>query len=351
MPKHQSSRGLSGGPSPSGAKGGLGQHFLKNPLVVKGIVDKSNINQNDTVLEIGPGTGNMTVQLLEKAKKVSAIELDHRMVTELKKRVQNTEHEKKLEIIQGDCLKLDWPFANLLVANIPYQISSPIIFKLLAHKPKLKYAVIMVQEEFAQRLIAKPGEKSYCRLSVDVKLLADVKHIMKVGRNNFNPPPKVDSVVIKIEPKITIPPINFNEWDNLLRICFTRKNKTLRASLTTKPAIKIFEMNFENFITKSSSSPSISSLSEIANLLQSSSISTPNKDDISSFVSKEDDISKIDIKDDIVINPKQSKIKSLVESVLNETNLSDKRSSKLDVDDFILLLSAMNRKGMHFNSS
>jgi SAM-dependent methyltransferase len=138
--------GHAAGPAPSGAKGGLGQHFLKNPLVVNGIVAKSHIKPTDTVLEVGPGTGNMTMKLLEVAKKVIAIELDPRMVVELTKRVQGTEHESKLELIYGDVLKLDLPYFDVFVANIPYQISSPLVFRLLAHRPAPRAAVIMFQE-------------------------------------------------------------------------------------------------------------------------------------------------------------------------------------------------------------
>jgi len=113
-----------------------GQHILKNPLVIQSIIEKSAIRPTDIVLEIGPGTGNLTVKLLEKAKSVTAYEIDPRLVAELQKRVQGTAFQSKLNIVIGDVLKSSsLPRFDLCVANIPYQISSPLVFKLLTHRP------------------------------------------------------------------------------------------------------------------------------------------------------------------------------------------------------------------------
>lgn len=199
-----------------------GQHILKNPLVVHSIVEKSGIKSTDVVLEIGPGTGNLTMKLLEKAKKVIAVELDPRMVLELTRRVQGTPYQHQLQIIHGDVMKVALPYFDICVANIPYQISSPLTFKLLAHRPSFRAAVIMYQHEFAMRLVAKHGDPLYCRLAVNTQLLARVHHLLKVGKNNFRPPPKVDSSVVRIEPRNPPPPINFLEWDGLVRLCFGR---------------------------------------------------------------------------------------------------------------------------------
>lgn len=108
---------------------------MKNPLIIQSMVEKAAVRPTDVVLEIGPGTGNMTVKLLDKAKKVIACEVDTRMVAELQKRVQGTPYQAKLQIMIGDVLKTDMPFFDLCVANIPYQISSPLVFKLLLHRP------------------------------------------------------------------------------------------------------------------------------------------------------------------------------------------------------------------------
>ena len=221
-------------------------------MILSEIVNKSSIKSTDIVLEIGPGTGNLTMLLLEAAKKVIAIELDPRMVAQLTKRVSLSEYQNKLQLIQGDVLKQKLPFFDLCVANIPYQISSPIVFKLLSHRPLFRAAILLIQREFAMRLIAKPGTEFYCRLSVNVQLLSKVEHIMKVSKNNFVPPPKVESSVVRIEPVHPLPNINFLEWDGMLRICFSRKNKTLGALFKQK---KIFNMIYKNYKKFSKDNP------------------------------------------------------------------------------------------------
>merc|ERR1719162_1848032 len=169
--------------------------------------------------------------------------MDSRLIRELLKRVEGTPEKEKLRIIRGDAVKTQWPFFDVCVANIPYQISSALVFKLLSHRPMFRCAIMMFQEEFALRLTAKPGEALYCRLSVNVQLLAKVDQLLKVGKNNFRPPPKVESRVVRIEPRNPPPPVNFVEWDGMVRLLFNRKNKTLRSVLLTKPTIKMLEEN------------------------------------------------------------------------------------------------------------
>lgn len=187
-----------------------GQHFLVNQEIIKNIVEKSSINPTDIVLEIGPGNGNLTHLLLQRAKGVVAIEVDTRMVSELMKRFSPySDMGRKLTLIHGDAIKTQWPFFDLCVANLPYQISSPVLFKLLSHKPAFRCAVLMVQQEFAMRMVAQPGSEQYCRLSVNLQLLAKVDHLFKVGKKNFKPPPKVESSVVRLEPKNPMPQIDF----------------------------------------------------------------------------------------------------------------------------------------------
>merc|ERR1712080_791828 len=279
----------------------LGQHILKNPLVVQAIIDKSALRRTDTVLEIGPGTGNMTIKMLDKVKKVVACELDPRMVAELQKRVQGTHHQQKLQIMVGDVIKSDLPFFDVCVANVPYQISSPLVFKLLLHRPFFRCAVLMFQRDFAQRLVAKPGDKLYCRLSINTQLLARVDHLMKVGKNNFRPPPKVESSVVRIEPKNPPPPINFKEWDGLTRIAFVRKNKTLSANFTSKPVMDMIEQNHKTQCS----------------------------------------MSGMEVGEDF-------NIKELVDKVLSSINFKEKRARVMDIDDFMKLLHAFNSAGIHF---
>lgn len=259
------------------------------------------LRPTDVVLEVGPGTGNMTVKLLEKAKQVIACEVDTRLVAELQKRVQATPMQSKLSVKVGDVLKSELPFFDVCVANLPYQISSPFVFKLLLHRPFFRCAVLMFQREFAQRLVAKPGDKLYCRLSANTQLLARVDILMKVNKNNFRPPPKVESSVIRLEPRNPPPPINFKEWDGLLRICFSRKNKTLSALFKNKIVAAMLKRNFEVH----------SSLNSIE-------------------------------------LPKDWDVKEKIESILKEGEFDTKRARSMDTDDFLSLLHAFNSNGFHF---
>jgi len=279
----------------------LGQHILKNPLIIQALVEKSALRNTDTVLEIGPGTGNLTVKMLDKVKKVIACELDPRMVAELQKRVQGTHWHQKLQMMVGDVIKTELPFFDVCVANVPYQISSPLIFKLLLHRPFFRCAVLMFQREFAQRLVAQPGDKLYCRLSINTQLLARVDHLMKVGKNNFRPPPKVESSVVRIEPRNPPPPINFREWDGLTRIAFVRKNKTLGAAFGQSTALMMLEKNYRVHLS---------------------------------------------VKGEEM--PESVDMKAMVDEVLAEIDFREKRARTMDIDDFMKLLHAFNRRGIHF---
>ncbi|PWA19606.1 hypothetical protein CCH79_00006931 [Gambusia affinis] len=333
---------------------GIGQHILKNPLIVNAIIEKAALRPTDVVLEVGPGTGNMTVKLLEKAKKVVACELDCRLVAELQKRVQCTPLQNKLQILVGDVLKTDLPFFDVCVANLPYQVNASfpaydpdflILISVFLHhssssccftdrssgrdnwklaemqpsSPRrvLRCAVLMFQREFAMRLVAQPGDKLYCRLSINTQLLARVDHLMKingdafqlfnvcnvgricrssqVGKNNFRPPPKVESSVVRIEPKNPPPPVNFQEWDGLVRIAFVRKNKTLSAAFKSTAVEQLLEKNYRIHCS----------------------------------------LHNMEVPDDFSISKK-------IESVLQEADFNEKRARSMDIDDFMFITSSAN---------
>lgn len=278
----------------------LGQHILKNPLVINSMIDKAALRPTDVVLEVGPGTGNMTIKILEKVKKVIACEVDPRLVAELQKRVQGSHLQQKLHIIVGNVLKVDLPFFDVCVANLPYQISSPFVFKLLLHRPFFKCAVLMFQKEFAHRMVAKPGDKLYCRLSVNTQLLARVDLLLKVGRNNFKPPPKVESSVVRLEPRNPPPSINFKEWDGLLRVCFVRKNKTLGACFKQSSVLRMMENNYRVYCS----------------------------------------LKNVPIPDDF-------DIKAKIDEVLNSHDLQSKRPRTMDIDDFLSLMHIFSSNGLH----
>ncbi|KAI3448500.1 hypothetical protein Pfo_005165 [Paulownia fortunei] len=320
-----------------------GQHILKNPLLIDSIIQKSGIKPTDVILEIGPGTGNLTKKLLEAGKSVVAVELDPRMVLELQRRFQGTPLSNRLKVIQGDVLKCDLPYFDICVANIPYQISSPLTFKLLSHRPLFRCAVIMFQREFAMRLVAQPGDTLYCRLSVNTQLLARVNHLLKVGRNNFRPPPKVDSSVVRIEPRKPLPPVNFKEWDGLVRICFNRKNKTLGSLFRQKTVLSLLEKNYKTLQALQLTPEGSSDDAEVA-LCVSALGDTLGDLSMDTDEGKDDDEMEMDDGD-----TKASDFKEKVLGVLKLGGFEDKRSSKLAQADFMHLLSLFNKAGIHFS--
>lgn len=239
-------------------------------------------------------------------------------------------------------LKTALPYFDICVANIPYQISSPLTFKLLNHQPAFRCAIIMFQREFAMRLVANPGDTLYCRLSVNTQLLARVSHLLKVGKNNFRPPPKVDSSVVRIEPRKPRPQVNLKEWDGFIRICFIRKNKTLGSIFRMKNVLSLLERNYKT----------------LQSLQASISGSTGTDMDISGLGDLKDDQSMdlddgvdddMDVEDADDGASEMSEFKKKVLNVLKEKNFFEKRSSKLTQEEFLYLLSQFNMAGIHFS--
>ncbi|XP_010484657.1 PREDICTED: ribosomal RNA small subunit methyltransferase, mitochondrial-like [Camelina sativa] len=214
-----------------------GQHLLTNTRILDAIVRSSDIRPTDTVLEIGPGTGNLTMKLLEASQNVVAVELDKRMVEILRKRVSDNGFADKLTIIQKDVLKTEFPQFDLVVANIPYNISSPLVAKLVYGSNTFRSATLLLQKEFSRRLLANSGDSDFNRLAVNVKLVADVKFVMDVSKREFVPPPKVDSSVVMITPKEVKPDVNVQEWLAFTRTCFGNKNKTLGSMFRQKKKV------------------------------------------------------------------------------------------------------------------
>ncbi|XAR52690.1 18S rRNA (adenine(1779)-N(6)/adenine(1780)-N(6))-dimethyltransferase [Bertholletia excelsa] len=320
-----------------------GQHILKNPLLIDTIVQKSGIKSTDVILEIGPGTGNLTKKLLEAGKSVIAVELDPRMVLELQRRFQGTPFSNRLKVIQGDVLKCDLPYFDICVANIPYQISSPLTFKLLAHRPLFWCAVIMFQREFAMRLVAQPGDTLYCRLSVNTQLLSRVSHLLKVGKNNFRPPPKVDSSVVRIEPRKPQPSVNFKEWDGLVRICFNRKNKTLGSIFRQKSVLSLLEKNYKTL--RALQLPE-NGASEDTEMTMDVSALGDTGEDTSMEIDDGADEEEMEVEDG---DTRGSEFKDKVLGVFIQGGFEEKRSSKLTQADFMHVLSLFNRAGIHFS--
>lgn len=315
-----------------------GQHILTNPRVLKSIVDKAGVRETDTVLEIGPGTGNLTLELLQAARRVIAVEIDPRMIEAVHKRVQGTEMAQRLELVRGDILRTDLPSFDICVANIPYQISSPLIFKLLSTMPKFRNATLMLQKEFGRRLVAKPGDSLFNRLAVNVDLLASAKLLMDVSKRDFTPCPKVDSSVVRIEPRAWPPPVDLSEWNRFTLMCFTRKNKTLGAIFRQKKTVFCLMKKAELWHEKQKLEGSHDNLEKIVSDL---SLLGELDDDTT-------DTEDIDVESDRD-NEKFVCFKEKIVNILKSGGYEDKRSSKLSVKEFLRLISLFNKEGIHFS--
>ncbi len=180
------------------AKRRLGQHFLTDPAILNGIVDALDPAPDDTVLEIGPGRGALTAILEARARRVGAIERDTDLIPQLERFLPG------IEIVSGDALALDWSAVVgesrfLIIGNIPYNITTPLIDKALA-PPRQRRIVFLVQREVGDRVAAAPGSKAYGALSVGVQAVARPETMLAVPAQAFRPPPKVDSVVLRLTP-------------------------------------------------------------------------------------------------------------------------------------------------------
>jgi len=203
----------------------LKKHLGQNLLIDKNIIAKETALAGDIgnsiVLEIGPGTGMLTKELAKHAKKVIAIEKDPEILEEAKREVESG----NVEWILADAMKMEWPKFDKMVANLPYYLSSEIIFKLLEHK--FETAVLICQKEFGERMAGRPG-KNYSRLTVNAQLRANVELCGAVSKTCFIPIPKVDSVIVRLTPKETELPEIF---EPLTRAVFSHKKKLLKNAL------------------------------------------------------------------------------------------------------------------------
>ncbi len=212
----------------------FGQNFLKDQGVVERILNAADIGPNELVLEIGPGLGALTDRLLPLARKVHVMEVDLDLIQALLDR-----EAQNLVVHQGDALRLDW--AHLLgdteryklVANLPYNISSQVLFKILDHRALFDRLVLMFQKEVGDRLAAGPGSKDYGILSVFCQLWFDVRKVVNVPPGAFNPPPKVTSAVLSFEP-LAAPRVEVADevfFRRVVKGAFALRRKTLRNAL------------------------------------------------------------------------------------------------------------------------
>jgi 16S rRNA (adenine1518-N6/adenine1519-N6)-dimethyltransferase len=209
----------------------LGQNFMLNDSVLRDMVRHADVREGDRVLEIGPGMGNLTDELVRAGAKVVAVEADEAFVRFIERRFGD-----RVQAIHADAVKAFLPEFDKVVSNLPYQISSPITFKLLDQG--FKVAVLMVQKEFAERMVAKPGTDDYGRLSVGVYFRAECEIVMNIPRHFFWPQPKVDSCVVRLVPRP--PPFGVCDADAFRRVTqavFSHRRKMISNSLVRDPIV------------------------------------------------------------------------------------------------------------------
>ena len=210
----------------------LGQNFLIDDSVLNDIVKGADVNEEDFVIEIGPGVGTLTAHLLNKAKKVTSIELDNDLIPILKEELGDNEH---FSLIHNDALKVDFneiigdEKSVKLVANLPYYVTTPIIVNLLKNGYNFKSLTIMIQKEVAERIDAEPNCKEYGALSLLVQYYCNTKIVRKVAPSSFIPRPKVESIVIRLDrlekPRVEVTDEKF--MFELIRNSFNMRRKTL----------------------------------------------------------------------------------------------------------------------------
>lgn len=239
-------------PVVSGPKKELGQHWLTDRFILGEIADAADISSNDTVLEIGPGLGTLTSELLRRAERVVAVEFDG----ELARKLPGQFPGKQLEVRNEDILSFDLdtlPKDYIVVANVPYYITSKIVQKLMTATNKPKVAVLLVQKEVAERIAAGPGNMSI--LAIAAQVYADTALSIEVPKQFFTPPPKVDSQVVILRTRAE-PLVSVDAEPGFFRVVkagFSSKRKKLRSSFAGGMGIGKFEA--ESALAKADISP------------------------------------------------------------------------------------------------
>lgn len=216
-------------------KKSLGQHFLHDPNIIRKIADALRAPENAPVVEIGPGMGALTEELLRRYPSLTAIEIDERAVAQLRQRFSG------LDLHLQDILEVDWSTLArekgeplYVIGNLPYQITSPLLFELLSAKAHLEEAVLMMQKEVAERLVAKPRTKAYGIPSVLVQLWAEPELLFDVSRHVFYPKPEVTSAVVRLtfREETSDGEDDSSALREVVRAAFNQRRKMLRNSLS-----------------------------------------------------------------------------------------------------------------------
>ncbi len=211
----------------------FGQNFLQDPQVIERILSAAELAPDDQVVEVGPGRGALTVPLAAAARRLLVCEVDTDLIDYWRQR-----ELPGLEVLAGDVLELDWeeaftPGPFVMVANLPYNISSPILFKLIEHRTLFRRMVLMFQREVGERLLASPGGKDYGILSVLLRVWYDIAKVVVVRPGAFYPPPKVESMVLRFDPlpEPRVPLQGWKHFGTVVKAAFAQRRKTLRNTL------------------------------------------------------------------------------------------------------------------------
>jgi 16S rRNA (adenine1518-N6/adenine1519-N6)-dimethyltransferase len=245
----------------------FGQNFLNNQQIIDQIVRAIHPKPTDHMVEIGPGEAALTAPLLDQVQKLDIIEIDNDLIAPLKNKFG---HKPAFHLHHTDALTFD--YATLLapdedkirvVGNLPYNISSPLIFHLLNYADRIQDMHFMLQKEVVDRMVAEPGSKTFGRLSVMLQYRCQVECLFLVGPENFNPPPKVDSAIVRLTPYDALPLKATDEalFAQLVKEAFAHKRKTLRNNLKglltaeqieqagINPGLRAEQMDVADFVT------------------------------------------------------------------------------------------------------
>lgn len=224
----------------------FGQNFLIDHGIIRDIVRAVHPHKNDLIVEIGPGKGAITQLLADSCDNLSVIELDRDLVPWLKVKF---EKHPNFQLFQADALQFD--FAQLIkndqplriVGNLPYNISTPLIFHLLSYSNQVQDMHFMLQKEVVKRMAAHPGESAYGRLGIMVQYYCEVENLFEVPPTSFDPPPKVDSAIVRLVPYKDLPfkANNIKTLESLVNVAFQQRRKTLRNALKQLLAPDVIE--------------------------------------------------------------------------------------------------------------
>jgi 16S rRNA (adenine1518-N6/adenine1519-N6)-dimethyltransferase len=212
----------------------FGQNFLQSNHVIEQIASLIAPQANDRIVEIGPGLGALTKMLLPQVTKFDAIEIDRDLIPELKK---NCEGLGQLTVHEADALAFDFSslapeqLAFRLIGNLPYNISTPLIFHVLNYREYIQDMHFMLQKEVVDRMVAEPGNKQYGRLSVMTQYYCRAEKLLKVDPSAFFPPPKVDSAIVRLTPKTQLNATSDEQLSTLVKQAFQQRRKTLANNL------------------------------------------------------------------------------------------------------------------------